>query len=91
MGKTNITCKNERIKKMVYAEIKIRILVDEDKLTAGQQIQANKANTDISQDHPLDAGINDLRNALDRFGGVAGLSFFNYLDAGCRAVKIEIE
>ena len=68
---------------MKYAEIIIE--VDETKLTDEQQGQANAADKDISFDHPLDYGVNNLRDKLLHLD-----DYFNYLGKGCEAVTLNI-
>ncbi len=72
---------------MLYAEIKVKIYVDEDKLTPDQQIQASKSDADITIDHPLDEGVTNLRGIIED----VCLPQFIHLGKGVEAVKIEIE
>lgn len=77
---------------MLYAEIKVKIYVDENQLTAEQQIQAEKADKNVlTQEHPIENGVVGLQEAIDKFNGVVGLSHFYYLNEGAKAVKIEVE
>ncbi len=73
---------------MMYAEIKIKIYVDENHLTANQQIQAGKADRDMTQDHPLKAGVDDLQDVIKQIA----LTRFQYLGCeGIKAVNIVVE
>jgi len=72
---------------MKYAEIKIQIYYDESKSTKEQQEQAEKADCDVKQEHPMENGIDDLRDTIEQ----VGLTSFRYLGEGIKAVKIEVE
>lgn len=72
---------------MVYAEIKVRILVNENKLTEEQQKQAAKADINIRQDHPLDDGVASMKITIAELG----TTYFQYLGVGSKAIQIEIE
>lgn len=72
---------------MLYAEMKVRVLVNENKLTEEQQKQAAKADIDISQDHPLDDGVANMKITIADLG----TTYFQYLGAGRKAIQIEIE
>jgi len=72
---------------MLYAEITIKISVDESKLTAEQQEQAKKGDVDVTVEHPLENGVDDLRNTIENIA----LARFEYLGNGIKAIKIETE
>lgn len=72
---------------MVFAEITVKIEVDESKLTAVQQIQANKSDTDIMVDHPVSIGVELTVDMLEGFIKQR----FAYLLQGQEAVSIKIE
>jgi len=76
--------------KMIFAEIKIKVRVDESKLTSEQQIQVKKADGDVELDHPLEAGVENLQFAISKFRGITGLAFFGYLGEGNKAVSIDV-
>jgi len=72
---------------MKYAEITIQISVDIEKLTKEQQEQATEADTDINKLHPLENGVDDLRDTIEDIS----LEHFEYLGEGIKAIKIETE
>jgi len=72
---------------MRYAEIKINIFVDENKLTFEQRRQATAADEDIYQDYPLASGVDDLRDTIEQ----VGLQSFRYLKEGIKAVEIIVD
>lgn len=70
---------------MKYAEITITVELDDSLLTDEQKEQANKADTDLSKDHPVDKGVEALTDAI---AAMSPLSYFHYLKGGLDAVKI---
>lgn len=72
---------------MLYAEITIKIMFDESKLTPEQQAQVVASDKDCFKVHPLETGVNAIENHL-RNGQIQ--SCFNYLKKGLDAVTIEI-
>ena len=77
----------ERTFGMVYTEIKVKVLIDTKQLTEEQQGQARRADVDITQSHPLENGVDGLKDIIENIS----LSRFEYLGAGIKAVKIETE
>lgn len=73
--------------KMLYAEITVRVYLDEKRLTKSQQEVARKADTDIKIDHPIDKGCEDLRAIIK----TVGMTRFQYLGFyGINAVRLVI-
>lgn len=72
---------------MNYAKIEVSITVDESKLTQEQQAQSDKADVDIRESHPLDDGIDDLRDTIEQ----TALQSFRYLGDGIKAVSISVD
>lgn len=73
---------------MLFGEITIIIEVDETKLTKDQKEQSDKADTDLSVDHPVDNGIENLMGGIEAL--VQNTMAFNYLGDGKGAVDIKI-
>ena len=72
---------------MKFGDIKIRISVDESKLTVTQQKQANKSDVNVMENHPGDIGLEIVIEQLEAFV----MSKFAYLKAGQKAVSVEVE
>ena len=72
---------------MLFGDIRIIIEVDESKLTATQQKQAKKSDTDLRIDHPVSIGVELTVDMLENFVKQR----FAYLLQGQEAVSIEIE
>ncbi|MCK5612570.1 hypothetical protein KAR91_62440 [Candidatus Pacearchaeota archaeon] len=71
---------------MIMARIVIVVEVDESKLTAEQQLIAEKSNEDLSVEHPVSKGCDDIR---DRASNMK--DYFNYLFKGIDAVTVMVE
>ena len=71
---------------MLYAEIKIKVYVDESKLSPEQQELANKCDTDVWLDYPADKGCDSIKNNPGNL-----LTHFTYLGSGIAAIKIDID
>lgn len=73
---------------MLYAEIVVRVYLDEKLLTESQQEVAQKADTDIKIDHPIDKGCEDLRETIE----AVGMQRFQYLGIeGIKAVRLVVD
>ena len=73
---------------MLYAEIVVRVYLDEKLLTKSQQEVAQKADTDIKTDHPIDKGCEDLRAIIE----TVGMTRFQYLGIeGIKAVRLVVD
>jgi len=71
---------------MTYAEIKVSIRVNEEKLTNVQQVLANRAKVNSKEEHPLERGVEDLKDTIERIG----LNSFGYLDKSIDAVSVDV-
>jgi len=71
---------------MTYAEIKVSIRVNEEKLTNVQQVLANRAKVSSEEDHPLERGVEELADTIEQ----TGLDSFGYLGKGVDAVSIVV-
>ncbi len=75
---------------MVFAEITIRVSINENEFTEEQQTAADASDTDLSCTHPLEKGIDDFVDMLKNHKS-NHLSCFNYLQTGRQAVIIDVE
>lgn len=71
---------------MLFAEITIKIKVDESKLTTQQRREAEQSDVDVSMNHPAGFGVSLVSDHLEEFVK----SQFRYLHDGREAVSIEI-
>jgi len=72
---------------MLIAEIKIKVEVDESKLTAEQQKHAKMADSDLLLDHPAILGCELMKAGLQ----LKGPRFFSYLGSGSEAITVTVE
>ncbi len=71
---------------MLYTEIKIKVFVDESHLTKEQQEQTEKADSDLSLNHPVDQGTDNLEATINNIAAQS----FEYLGEGSKAISLVI-